>query len=99
MSITKITTITTMTMTNKKPVFRRCSFDGSIHDRSEMFRVVKTKSGHILIQKDTHIDGRGAYLLKDIEVISKAKKSRALSRTLRCKVEDSVYEELLNLLS
>ena len=62
---------------------------------SELFRIVKTPSGIILIEEDKHIPGRGAYISKNIEAIKIASKRKLLSRALRCEVSDEIYEELL----
>ena len=38
--------------------------------------------------------GRGAYLKKDLEVIEKARKSKALERHLEIEIKDEVYDKL-----
>ena len=40
------------------------------------------------------INGRGAYIKKDIEVLEKARKSKILEKKLECEIEDSVYDEI-----
>ena len=56
---------------------------------------MKTPSGVILIEKDEHIMGRGAYLSKDKEIILLAKKRKSLNKALRTNVDDAIYDELL----
>lgn len=83
---------------NNKIVTRMCIFTRNKCDRKDLFRVVKTKEGEILIDMDGSIQGRGTYISKDKEVILKAKKKDALSRGLKCKVPEEIYDQLLNLL-
>ena len=40
------------------------------------------------------MNGRGAYLKKNIEVFKKAQKSKALNRILEVEVKDEIFEEL-----
>ena len=64
-------------------------------DVSELFRIVKTPSGNIVIEKDKHIPGRGAYISKDIESIKIAQKRKLLNKALKCEVPLEIYEQLL----
>lgn len=78
-------------------VKRCCLVTHQILDRENLFRVVKTKDNEIKIDLSYSIQGRGAYILKDIAVISKAKNKDLLSRALRHKVDKSIYDELIEL--
>ena len=40
------------------------------------------------------MNGHGAYIKKDIAVLEKAIKSKALEKKLECNIEDAVYEEI-----
>ena len=72
-----------------------CALTREIKNVNELFRIVKTPSGVILIEKDKHIMGRGAYLSKDKEIILLAKKRKSLNKALRTNVDDAIYDELL----
>lgn len=63
----------------------------------ELFRIVKTPSGLILVEEGKHIEGRGAYISKDIDSINIAKKKKLLNRALRCDVPEEIYDRLLAL--
>ena len=76
-------------------VKRCCVITRQILDRSLLFRVVKDNKGNISIDLSYNTKGRGAYILKDISVIETAKKKDALSRALRHKVDESIYDELM----
>lgn len=78
-----------------KIIFRTCIATREIKDIKDLFRIVRTPSGNVLIEKDKHIAGRGAYISKNIEAIKIAKKRKLLSRALKIDVPDQIYEELL----
>ncbi len=82
-----------MAQIKKKPL-RRCAGCGSMKEKTELIRVVKTESGEIKIDQTGKVNGRGVYLCKDPECLRKARKSRALERSLRCSLPPDVYDEL-----
>ena len=80
-------------MTNS--IQRMCISTREIKDIKDLFRVVKTPSGNILIEEDKHLPGRGAYISRNIEAIKIAQKKKLLNRALRTNVPDDIYETLL----
>ena len=64
-------TTTTMTMIDK--ILRTCIATREIKPIEELFRVCLTPSGNVVIQKDKRIEGRGAYISRNIESINIAK--------------------------
>ena len=74
---------------------RMCIATREIKDIKDLFRVVKTPSGNILIEEDKHLPGRGAYISRNIEAIKIAQKKKLLNKALRTNVPDSIYEALL----
>lgn len=56
--------------------------------------MVKTPLNEVVIDLSGKINGRGAYLKKDLEVIEKARKSKALERHLEIEIKDEVYDKL-----
>ena len=72
-----------------------CISTREIKDIKDLFRVVKTPSGNILIEEDKHLPGRGAYISRNIEAIKIAQKKKLLNRALRTNVPDDIYETLL----
>ena len=83
-------------MTNKI-VYRTCVATRAVKDAKEMLRIVKTPSGNILIEIDKHIEGRGAYISRNIEAINIAKKKKSLNKALRSNVPDEIYDQLIAL--
>ena len=80
-------------MTNS--IQRMCISTREIKDIKDLFRVVKTPSGNILIEEDKHLPGRGAYITRNIEAIKIAQKKKLLNKALRTNVPDDIYEALL----
>ena len=82
----------------KKVPMRSCVVTGEKLEKRELFRVVRDKDGHVMVDLSGKANGRGAYLKRDIDVINKAKKNKILDRRLEVDVPDSIYEELVNMI-
>lgn len=80
----------------KKIPMRTCIVTGEKLEKKNLIRVVRTPEGNVIIDETGKANGRGAYLKKDIEVISKAEKSNILNRKLEMEVPNSIYNELRN---
>ena len=66
--------------------------------KQELLRVVRTTDSNVVIDTSGKINGRGAYIKKDIEVLEKAKKSKILEKHLEVIISDDVYEEIKNII-
>lgn len=80
----------------KKIPMRTCVVTKEKLEKRDLIRVVRTPVGEVEIDLTGKMNGRGAYIKKDINVIEKAKKTKILERHLEVNVPDSVYEELEN---
>ena len=80
----------------KKIPMRSCVITGEKLPKNELIRVVRTPEGTVMVDETGKINGKGAYLKKDLETFEKAQKSKILNRKLEVDVPDSVYEELKN---
>ena len=81
-------------MKNRKIPMRSCVVTREKLPKSELLRIVRTTDGDIIADISGKINGRGAYIKKDIAVLEKAKKSKILERQLETTISDSVYEEI-----
>ena len=63
-------------------------------EKKSLIRVVKTAEGDIILDDTGKKNGRGAYICKSLECFKKAKKTKALERSLGVSVSEQVYEEL-----
>lgn len=75
-----------------------CIVTRNIVPTSELFRIVRTKSGEVIVDISNNIKGRGAYIKKDKDVILKAKKKNLLSKALKANVNEDIYQQLIELL-
>lgn len=79
----------------KKIPMRKCVVTQEQFPKNELLRVVLTPENTVVVDETGRQNGRGAYLSKRLETVEKARKSKALDRSLKTKIDDSVYEEIL----
>ena len=80
----------------KKVPMRTCVVSHEKLMKKDLLRVVRNNSGEVFVDDTLKANGRGAYLKKDASVIENARKTKVLERHLECKIEDSIYDELLS---
>ncbi len=81
-------------MSERKPQ-RKCVGCGQVQEKNNMVRLVKAKdSANIVLDNDRHMDGRGAYICKDIKCLEKARKSKGLEKSFRMSVPALIYDSL-----
>ena len=78
----------------RKIPLRTCVITKEQLPKQELLRIVRTPEGEVVADETGKLNGRGAYIKKDITVLEKAKKGKVLEKRLECKIEDSVYEEI-----
>lgn len=83
----------------KKTPQRKCIITNEFKPKSEMIRVVKNKEGEIFVDEQGKKNGRGAYLTIDAAVFKEARKKKVLNQVFQMSVDDSVYDELDQLVS
>ena len=81
-------------MKNRKIPMRSCIVTREKLPKQELLRIVRTTDNSVVADVSGKINGRGAYIKKDIEVLNKAFKSKVLDRQLETTISDSVYEEI-----
>ena len=78
----------------KKIPMRMCVACRTMRAKKELVRIVRTPEGEVLADETGRLNGRGAYVCRDIECLKKAIKTRALERALEVKVDESLYDAL-----
>ena len=78
----------------KKIPMRSCVVTHEKYPKQELIRVVRTPENNVVIDEKGKLNGRGAYLKKDLSVIEKAKKNKILNKVLEVEVPDSIFVEL-----
>ena len=87
-----------MKMMKKKReiLIRKCVASGKRYQKDELLRIVRL-GGTAVIDLTGLYEGRGAYITPDAKLIKKAKKKNALARALRMKIDEAIYDELLEM--
>lgn len=78
----------------KKIPLRTCIITKEQLPKQELLRVVRTPFGEVVADETGKLNGRGAYIKKDITVLERAIKGKVLEKKLECTIEDSVYEQI-----
>lgn len=81
-------------MKNRKIPLRTCVITKEKLPKQELIRIVKNNENKVFVDLTGKSNGRGAYIKKDIEVLNKAIKTKALSRHLEIELNEEIYEEL-----
>ncbi len=78
----------------RKIPLRTCVITKEKLPKKDLLRIVRTPEGEVKIDETGKLNGRGAYIKKDIAILEKIKKSDVLQKKLECNIEESVYEEI-----
>lgn len=82
----------------RKIPMRTCVVTKESLPKSELLRIVRSPYGEVLVDEGGKQNGRGAYIKRDLAVLEQARKSKILEKRLECEIEDSVYEEIKNII-
>lgn len=83
----------------KKIPMRTCVVTKEKLEKKDLVRIVRTNDGKVVIDLTGKLNGRGAYIKRDIDTVNKAKKSKALDRNLEIEIPIDIYEELTKIIS
>ena len=86
-------------MKTKKIPLRSCVVSKEKLPKQELIRVVKNKENEVFIDLTGKANGNGAYIKKDLTILEKAIKTKALEKHLETKIENNIYEELKNIIN
>lgn len=78
----------------KKVPERTCIVTHDKCMKKDLLRVVRCPDGTVKVDLTGKMNGRGAYVKKDLEVIEKARLSKVLDNHLEVNVTDDVYDEM-----
>ncbi|MBE6158055.1 MAG: YlxR family protein [Firmicutes bacterium] len=81
-------------MKTRKIPLRTCVVTKEQLPKGELLRIVRTPEGNVLPDISGKLNGRGAYIKKDVSVLEKAIKSNILGKRLECDIDSDVYEEI-----
>lgn len=78
-------------MKTKKIPMRSCVVTKEKCEKKDLLRIVRTPEGKVVVDETGKLNGRGAYLKKDIEVVNQAEKSKVLEKILETNISSEVY--------
>ena len=81
-------------MKQRKIPMRSCVVTREKYPKSGLLRIVRTPELEVKIDETGKMNGKGAYIKKDIMVLEKAKKTKALNRALEIEIPDNIYDEI-----
>ena len=81
--------------TVKKVPQRQCIGCGEMKNKRELIRVLKGTDDVISIDATGRKNGRGAYICKSKDCLTKAVRQRQLERALEAKIDEAVYNQLM----
>lgn len=78
----------------KKIPQRQCMGCRERKNKKELIRVVRGTDGTVSLDFSGKSNGRGAYLCPDLQCLIKARRSKALERSLEVPIPEEVYDRL-----
>ena len=85
-------------MKKRKIPLRTCVVTGEKLDKRELLRIVRDKDMNVKVDLTGKMNGRGAYIKRDVKVLEEAIKKRSLERKLECEISEEVYDEIRKIL-
>ena len=78
----------------RKIPLRTCVVTKEKLPKQELLRIVRTPEGDVEVDLTGKLNGRGAYIKKDVAVLEKAKKGKILEGRLECNIGEDIYEKI-----
>lgn len=81
-------------MRKRKVPLRKCVACQEMVHKKDLIRIVRTPEGEVTVDPTGKASGRGGYLCTKKSCLDLARSRKALDRSLKTTVDDSVYETL-----
>ncbi|MBP3654223.1 MAG: YlxR family protein [Oscillospiraceae bacterium] len=78
----------------KKIPMRQCLGCREMKPKATLIRVVRSPEGELSLDARGKKSGRGAYVCRDSACLKKARKSKALERSLDTQIPNEIYDRL-----
>lgn len=62
--------------------------------KQDFLRIVKTPQNTIIVDQSHKANGRGAYVCKNLDCITKCQKTKALNRAFKTEVGEQIYSDI-----
>ena len=81
-------------MAERKIPLRKCVGCGEMKDKRELVRVVRNKEGEISVDLYGKKPGRGAYICRSAECLTKAQKAKRLEKAFSTSIAPEIYDAM-----
>lgn len=82
-------------MVQRKVPMRKDIVTGEMFPKKELVRVVKNKENKVMIDPTGKQNGRGAYILLDVETAKKAKSEKVFNKAFGMSIPNDFYDQLI----
>lgn len=79
-------------MKQRRVPMRMCSGCGSMFDKRQLVRVVKSPQGDVSLDLTGKKPGRGAYICNNPDCLKQARKARRIERAFSMQIPDTIWE-------
>lgn len=81
-------------MKNKKVPMRQCVGCRELKSKKDLMRILRTPDNKVIFDDTGRMNGRGAYICPSVECLKKARKTKAIERSLDISIPDEVYDTI-----
>lgn len=81
-------------MKNKKVPMRQCVGCRELRNKKDLMRILKTPDNNVIFDDTGRMNGRGAYICPSVECLKKARRTKAIERSLDISITDEVYDAI-----
>lgn len=82
-------------MIKKANPLRMCIVTREMLPKQQLIRIVKTPEDDFVVDFKGKLNGRGAYITNNLEVIEKCKKQKCLDRAFKQQIPIEIYNKIL----
>ncbi|MDJ1645867.1 YlxR family protein [Mycoplasma phocimorsus] len=76
-------------------ITRKCVYTNQILPIDSLLRINKDKNNIIKVDWNLQLKGRGAYLIKDKNIILQALSKKIINKAFRMNVDKTIYNEII----
>ena len=70
---------------------RQCVGCRELRNKKDLMRILKTPDNNVIFDDTGRMNGRGAYICPSVECLKKARRTKAIERSLDISIPDEVY--------
>ncbi len=76
---------------------RKCVVTNDMKPKNDMIRIVRNKEKQVFVDPTGKLNGRGAYITINEDIIKQAREEKILEKTFQVAIDEAIYDELLEL--